>query len=68
MWFSDSKLLMDNDGHGIGPRNRLDCGVYPSFTSRNGVDVLWHPDRKFFLVGKKITTRLLADLEVPIRN
>jgi hypothetical protein len=65
IWFSKSKQLMDNDGQGIGPLNRLECGVYPSFTSRNGVEVLWHPDRKFFLVGKKITKQWLADLVVP---
>jgi len=65
IWFSESKVLMDNDGVGIGPRDRTDIGVYPSFTSRQGNNVLWHPDRKFFLVGKKITEEWLADLYVP---
>ena len=65
LWFSESKQLMDNDGVPIGPLDRTECGVYSSFTSRAGNDVLWHPDRKFFLVGKRITRDWLADLTVP---
>ena len=45
----------------------IDCGVYPSVTKRNGNFVLWHPDRKFFLLGKKITNQWLADLKVPTK-
>jgi hypothetical protein len=56
---------MDNKGHGIGPLQRIDVGVYPSVTVRNGSFVLWHPDRKFFLLGKRITDDWLADLTVP---
>ena len=56
---------MDTDGVPIGPRNRTECGVYTSFTSRRGNDVLWHPDRKFFLLGKRITRDFLADLKAP---
>ncbi len=65
IWFSESKQLMDNDGVGIGPLQRIDIGVYPSFTSRGGNEVLWHPERKFFLLGKRITPEWLANLEVP---
>lgn len=57
--------MAGNDGVGLGPLKRIDIGVYPSVTSRNGNDVLWHPDRKFFLLGKKITPEWLSDLEVP---
>lgn len=67
IWFSDSKQLMDNDGSGIGPLKRIDIGVYPSVTNRKGNFVLWHPDRKFFLLGKRITPEWLADLDVPER-
>lgn len=66
IWFSQSKQLMDNGGVGIGPRGRKDIGIYPSFTNRGGNDVLWHPDRKFFLLGKRITREWLSDLEVPV--
>lgn len=65
VWFSESKLFMDNDGQGIGPLKRIDIGVYPSLTRRDGEVVLWHPDRKFFLLGKRITPEFLADLLVP---
>ncbi len=71
IWFSPSKQLMDNDGVGIGPLKRIDIGVYPSVTNRSrrtdrkGNFVLWHPDRKFFLLGKRITSEWLSDLEVP---
>ncbi|MAS38278.1 MAG: hypothetical protein CL610_30050 [Anaerolineaceae bacterium] len=65
LWFSQPKMLMHHDGMGIGPAKRTDLGVYSSFTNRDGNDVLWHPDRKFFLLGKRITTEWLADLTVP---
>jgi hypothetical protein len=65
IWFSRSKMLMDNDGVGLGPLKRVDIGVYTSMTNRNGNDVLWHPDRKFFLLGKRIATDWLSDLTVP---
>jgi len=67
IWFSRSKQLMDNQGSGLGPLSRIDIGVYPSLTTRDGENVLWHPDRKFFLVGKRITDEFLADLHVPSR-
>jgi hypothetical protein len=65
VWFSESRELMTHDGVGIGPRPRTDLGVYPSVTNRNGQTVLWHPDRKFFLLGKKITPALVAGLSAP---
>jgi hypothetical protein len=67
LWFGESKQLMDNAGCGIGPLKRTDTGVYPSFTTRGGSNVLWHPDRKFFLVGKRVTEEFLATLVVPGR-
>jgi hypothetical protein len=65
IWFSDSKVLMDNDNVKLGPRQGIDIGGYTSFTTRQGVNVLWHPERKFFLLGKKITPEFLSDLHVP---
>ena len=38
-------------------------GVYTSFTTRTGENVLWHPDRKVFLLGKKVTEKFLAGLK-----
>jgi len=65
IWFSESRLLMDNGGHGIGPRNRVDIGGYTSFTTKGGKNVLWHPERKFFLLGKIITAEMLRGLSPP---
>ena len=65
LWFSDSKVLMDIGEKGLGPQGRRDIGIYSSFTTRQGNNVLWHPDRKFFLLGKRITQAFLADLTVP---
>lgn len=65
IWFSSSTQFMDNDGVGLGPRKRKEIGVYPSLTGRKGNNVLWHPDRKFFLLGKKITSDHLSDLRIP---
>ncbi len=74
IWFSESKQLMDTDGYGVNGekagagmlgRVNVDIGLYSSFTTRNGNNVLWHPDRKFFLVGRKITPEFLADLKAP---
>lgn len=68
LWFSESKELMDNGDVGVDgdPNSRQkNIGVYSSFTTRKGNNVLWHPERKFFLVGKKITPEFLADLKVP---
>jgi hypothetical protein len=72
LWFSESKQLMDNDGIGedgvkVTPDHpgNTDCGVYSSFTTRGGNNVLWHPDRKTYLVGKRITDEFLGDLAVP---
>ena len=75
IWFSDSKQLMDTDGLRYdgtppveGKHGSADIGVYTSFTTRKGNNVLWHPDRKFYLVGKKITPEFLADLKAPARE
>jgi hypothetical protein len=74
VWFSESKQLMDNNGFCMDGRRKAeserpntDIGVYSSFTTRGGNNVLWHPDRKFFLVGKRITDALLASLQVPTK-
>ena len=72
IWFSQSKLFMDNQGFGVdgvkaskGREYGMNIGVYPSFTTREGNNVLWHSERKFFLLGKKVTDEFLADLIVP---
>jgi hypothetical protein len=66
MWFSESKEFIDTGGYATnGEKGDSQIGVYTSFTSRDGNNVLWYPDRKCFLLGKRITDEFLADLKVP---
>lgn len=57
VWFDEPRLFMDHGGTPLGEpggRGRVDLAMYSSFTVRHGVHVFWYPDRKFFLLGKKI--------------
>jgi len=68
IWFSESKELMDNNElwvDGTSPFSFGNVAVYTSFTTRKGVNVLWYPDRKYFLLGKVITDEFLGNLTVP---
>ena len=66
IWFAEPKMLMDNGGVMLGHGNgRADLAMYASFTIRNGAQVLWYPERKFFLLGKRITDEWLAGADVP---
>jgi len=66
LWFSEPKQFLDagefdvTGEQGVGKPN---VGVYTSFTTRNGENVLWHPDRKVFLLGKKVTDEFLAAMK-----
>lgn len=55
--FDGPELFMDHEGVGLGPedRPRVDLAMYASMTVRNGQPVFWYPDRKYFLLGRKIT-------------
>ena len=57
VWFEEPRWFMDHDGTPLGPvgsRGRLDLALYASWTVLKGVPVLWYPDRKFFLLGRRI--------------
>lgn len=55
--FDPPEVFMDHDGVALGPESnpRTDLAMYASSTVRNGQPVLWYPDRKYFLLGRKIT-------------
>ncbi|MFX0100976.1 MAG: sialidase family protein [Candidatus Hodarchaeota archaeon] len=55
IWFSEPRFFMDHTGNGLGPQKRHDLALYSSFTR----GILWYPDRKFFLLGRKITGEYL---------
>jgi len=74
VWFSPPKLFMATEGMGVdGVGHSLDdaksgsLSMYSSFTNHNGNDVLWYPDSKFFLLGKRITEEFLHDMKVPAK-
>ena len=50
----DNKLYMQfgEDADGFG--THLQFAVYGTMTHQNGKNILWYPDRKFFLLGKDI--------------
>ncbi len=54
--FTEPELFMDQGPIGLGPidRPRHDFALYASFTVRKGNAVLWYPERKTFLLGRKI--------------
>jgi len=59
VWFDEPEFFMDHNGVSLGApaqrgRGRLDLALYSSLTFRNNQAVLWYPDRKFFLLGRKI--------------
>ena len=62
VWFSEPVLLMDNDGV---PLLRTDLAMYASVTATDDGVILWYPERKFFLLGKKITREWLSQMTVP---
>jgi len=69
VWFSDSKEFVDNGDVGVDGRTdhpQKGIAIYTSFTTRKGKNVLWYPDRKFFLLGKEVTNSFLSDLKVPV--
>jgi hypothetical protein len=66
IWFSGSKVFADPGEHTLGGQMSVgQIGVYTSFTTAAGNNVLWDCDRKFFLLGKRVTPEFLADLTVP---
>ncbi len=57
VWFDEPEFFFDHNGVSLGKPGtdgRLDLALYASLTVRNGVPVLWYPDRKFFLLGRII--------------
>lgn len=61
--FTGPRFFMDNDGVILGfGSGRTDLAMYASVTRRNGVATLWYPERKFFLLGKKLST-LVKEME-----
>ena len=71
LWFSPAKLFCDTDNVAVGPGNggpvggRTWLSFYGTMTYKDNKPILWYPDRKHFLLGRKITPSLLQGMTVP---
>ncbi|MBQ9777018.1 MAG: exo-alpha-sialidase [Lentisphaeria bacterium] len=63
--FASPLFFASNNGRLLGNNPRADMALYGSLTNNNGNRVLWYPDRKFFLCGKKIDISALRKQEFP---
>ena len=60
VWFGSPRLLFDTEGVGVGPESLIWLAMYSSLTEFRGQRVLWHPDRKHFLLGRIISDEWLG--------
>jgi len=59
VWFGEPKQILDTDGVPLGPKGTAEIATYTSLTHWRGQWVLWYPDRKYYLLGKRLTPSLL---------
>ena len=62
VWFGRPKVFADTGGVAVGPKQTSEIASYTSFTEWQGKRTLWYPDRKYYLLGKRITDQWLADM------
>ena len=56
--FDPPILFADTEDIAVGPKATAESCTYTSLTCFGGETVLWYPDRKFYLLGKKIPEAL----------
>jgi hypothetical protein len=61
--FGKPKEFTTSDGVGVGFYGRTEVATYPSFLEENGSKIFFYPDRKRFLLGRKLTDEWLKDCE-----
>jgi hypothetical protein len=64
--FSKPVLFIDNDNIPVeieGNEPRYEAAAYGSLTATEDGHVFWYPDRKHYLVGKRIPEALLQEME-----
>ena len=59
--FGPPKMFVTSGGVGIGPGGRTDAGSYCSLIEDGNDRVFFYPDRKHFLLGKRLTDKWLAE-------
>ncbi|MBN1421619.1 MAG: exo-alpha-sialidase, partial [Planctomycetes bacterium] len=62
IWFGEPKVILDTDGVTFGPKATASVAMYPSLTEWRGERILWYPDRKHFLLGKRLPDEGLRDM------
>lgn len=63
VWFSQPVEFMNNENAELA---RKDLAMYCDMTiEEDGTPILWFPDRKFFLLGRKLSRELLDSMTVP---
>ena len=71
IWWSAPKLFADIDDvpMEVGLRlPRSECLDYCGWTEVNGERVIWYPDRKHFVVGKRVTNEFLEGMRTPVKD
>ena len=64
--FDEPKIFCDAENVAVGPGNggpeggRTWLSFYGAMSYAGGKQIMWYPDRKHFLLGKNITTAMLA--------
>ena len=64
VWFSPPKMFADTNGVVFGPKGTASVAMYPSLTEKDGIRIIWYPDRKHFLLGKKVPDEWLSQLTI----
>lgn len=59
--FSEPRLLADNDRVPISPKQLTEIGTYPSLVQIKGEPWFCFPDRKHYLLGKRLGPELLEN-------
>ena len=62
IWFGEPYKLFDTDDLPIGPKGTAEIATYTSMTEWHGTRMLWYPDRKYYLLGKRITDEFVTGL------
>lgn len=52
--FSPPVLFADSGDIAVGPKRTTEMATYTSLTARGGDTIVWYPDRKYYLLGKRL--------------
>lgn len=61
--FGNPYKLLDSDDIAVGPKKTAETGTYTSLTEKDNEIFFWYPDRKYYLLGKKIPQSLIDEIK-----